>query len=116
MLFTGHRPEKLLSSEEVVKEELEQAIRQTITDGFTVFLSGMARGVDLWAASETNLRLPLLRDGTLPLSAEHDIDAKHAAGAGKMTVTAVFFGNAADRLGADPVAVPLGGLEHSIVF
>lgn len=48
--FTGHRPEKLQSSEEVVKEELEQAIRQTITDGFTVFLSGMARGVDLWAA------------------------------------------------------------------
>ncbi len=61
--FTGHRPEKLQSSEEVVKAELEQAIRQAIADGFKVFLSGMARGVDLWAA-EIVLSL---RDAGLPV-------------------------------------------------
>lgn len=61
--FTGHRPEKLQSSEEVIQKELEQAIRQAIADGFTVFLSGMARGVDLWAA-EIVLSL---RDVGLPI-------------------------------------------------
>ena len=48
--FTGHRPEKLQTSEQVIKHELEKEIRQAIADGFTVFISGMARGVDLWAA------------------------------------------------------------------
>lgn len=54
--FTGHRPGKLQQPEEVVKEKLEKEIRGAITDGFTVFISGMARGVDLWAA-EIVLRL-----------------------------------------------------------
>ena len=54
--FTGHRPEKLDQPEEVVKTTLEQAILQAISDGFTVFISGMARGVDIWAA-EIVLRL-----------------------------------------------------------
>ena len=48
--FTGHRPEKLNKPESVVKAELKTAIEQSIADGYQVFLSGMARGVDLWAA------------------------------------------------------------------
>lgn len=54
--FTGHRPEKMTVPEPVVIEGLEKEIRQTIADGFTVFISGMARGVDIWAA-EIVLRL-----------------------------------------------------------
>lgn len=48
--FTGHRPEKLNVPKETVQERLRQAIRQAISDGFTTFISGMARGVDIWAA------------------------------------------------------------------
>jgi uncharacterized phage-like protein YoqJ len=48
--FTGHRPEKLNRSESEVKAGLKDAIEQSIADGFLVFFSGMARGVDLWAA------------------------------------------------------------------
>ena len=54
--FTGHRPEKLTWSEEEVITWLEKEIRQAIADGFVTFLSGMARGVDIWAA-EIVLRL-----------------------------------------------------------
>lgn len=45
--FTGHRPEKLKVPESVVISELEKEIRQAIADGFSVFISGMARGVDI---------------------------------------------------------------------
>ena len=48
--FTGHRPEKLNMAEKEVKNRLEKAICQAINDGFTTFISGMARGVDMWAA------------------------------------------------------------------
>lgn len=48
--FTGHRPEKLSKSEDEIKAALEEAIRAAITDGYTTFISGMARGVDIWAA------------------------------------------------------------------
>ncbi len=48
--FTGHRPEKLTRNEKAIKEDLEKEIRQAITDGLTVFITGMARGVDIWAA------------------------------------------------------------------
>lgn len=54
--FTGHRPEKLTVPESEVKTALEQEIKQAISDGLNVFISGMARGVDLWAA-EIVLRL-----------------------------------------------------------
>ena len=54
--FTGHRPEKLQVPESVVMAALEKEIRQAIADGFSVFISGMARGVDIWAA-EIVLRL-----------------------------------------------------------
>ena len=54
--FTGHRPEKLQAPEGVVTAALEKEIRQAIADGFNVFITGMARGVDIWAA-EIVLRL-----------------------------------------------------------
>lgn len=47
--FTGHRPEKLTRSETEIKKDLEAAILQAIDDGFVTFITGMARGVDIWA-------------------------------------------------------------------
>ena len=54
--FTGHCPEKLGVSEGKIKTALEKEIRAAVSEGYTVFISGMARGVDLWAA-EIVLRL-----------------------------------------------------------
>lgn len=54
--FTGHRPHKLHQSEAVVIAALESRIREAIHDGFETFISGMAWGVDIWAA-EIVLRL-----------------------------------------------------------
>lgn len=48
--FTGHRPEKLNVPEEAVMKGLEAEIDRAISDGYTTFISGMARGVDIWAA------------------------------------------------------------------
>lgn len=48
--FTGHRPEKLTRHEKAIKKDLEKEIRQATADGLNVFISGMARGVDIWAA------------------------------------------------------------------
>ena len=48
--FTGHRPEKLGISEARAKALLKSAIQQAISDGYVTFISGMARGIDLWAA------------------------------------------------------------------
>ena len=48
--FTGHRPEKLSLSEREIKNELEKEIRLAIEDGINVFITGMAPGVDIWAA------------------------------------------------------------------
>lgn len=48
--FTGHRPEKLNLSENEVKDKLRNAILKSIGDGYTTFISGVARGVDMWAA------------------------------------------------------------------
>jgi len=47
--FTDHRPEKLSRQERETKSALTKEIRQAIADGFTVFITGMGRGVDLWA-------------------------------------------------------------------
>lgn len=64
--FTGHRPEKLRDPQQAVIEALRMAIDQAVDDGLTVFLSGMARGVDLWAAElvlnkrETNPSVKLI--------------------------------------------------------
>lgn len=48
--FTGHRPEKLTRSDYAIKADLEKQILQAIDDGLNVFITGMARGVDIWAA------------------------------------------------------------------
>lgn len=48
--FTGHRPEKLNRPERVLKAALRREIVHAVQDGFTVFITGMARGIDLWAA------------------------------------------------------------------
>lgn len=54
--FTGHRPEKLpdggkLSSEKirVLKSMLYAQISSAADDGFDTFITGMQRGIDLWA-------------------------------------------------------------------
>lgn len=48
--FTGHRPERLEISESEAVAWLEEQIRRSVGDGFTDFISGMQRGVDIWAA------------------------------------------------------------------
>ena len=55
--FTGHRPQKLpWRRDETVpgcvalKETLATQIAALVADGYTEFLTGMAEGVDLWAA------------------------------------------------------------------
>ena len=48
--FTGHRPEKLTRSDRAIRRDLEKEIRQAVADGLNVFITGMARGVDVWAA------------------------------------------------------------------
>lgn len=48
--FTGHRPEKMGRSEQEVKALLNREIDRAVGDGFDTFITGMARGVDLWAA------------------------------------------------------------------
>ena len=61
--FTGHRPEKLTLPEEAVKAGLEQQIIQAIANGYTTFITGMAKGVDLWAGKI----VADLRDNGLPI-------------------------------------------------
>lgn len=53
--FTGHRPEKIALPERKVVA-LKKEICAAIDAGFTTFISGMARGSDIWAA-EIVLRL-----------------------------------------------------------
>lgn len=48
--FTGHRPNGLKRPGWLIKIDLEKEIKKAINDGFTVFISGMAQGVDIWAA------------------------------------------------------------------
>ena len=48
--FTGHRPEKLCLGEGEIQEALSRKIQNAIDDGYSTFISGMARGVDIWAA------------------------------------------------------------------
>ena len=43
--FTGHRPEKLFLIDSEIIKALEKAISKAVADGFTTFISGMARGV-----------------------------------------------------------------------
>ena len=48
--FTGHRPERLDLPEDKVIRWLEEQIDKAIADGYTDFISGTQRGVDIWAA------------------------------------------------------------------
>lgn len=55
--FSGHRPEKIvpcdMQSMEIpsfLRAPLSEAIRDAYAQGRSVFLSGMSRGFDLWAA------------------------------------------------------------------
>ena len=49
--FSGHRPEKIhYLSEEEIRKRLRAEIERAIGDGYVTFISGMARGVDIWAA------------------------------------------------------------------
>lgn len=48
--FTGHRPYKLNCTEQETKHLLEQAIDEAIKNGYYTFITGMAPGVDIWAA------------------------------------------------------------------
>lgn len=51
--FSGHRPEKLPDHPQllaVTKSMLYFQIEQAVREGYTRFISGLARGVDLWAA------------------------------------------------------------------
>ena len=50
LCFTGHRPEKIETPENLVLKGLEYEIDKAISDGYTIFITGMARGVDIWAA------------------------------------------------------------------
>lgn len=54
--FTGHRPEKLRLSDRKLVALLETEIKRAIASGFTTYITGMAKGVDLIAA-EIVLRL-----------------------------------------------------------
>ena len=48
--FTGHRPEKLSVDEKTAQRLLENEIRKSISEGYRTFISGVARGIDIWAA------------------------------------------------------------------
>ena len=55
--FTGHRPEKLPFTPSPYsysylqfRKALEHAIQDAINSGYRYFITGMARGVDLWSA------------------------------------------------------------------
>ena len=48
--FTGHRPEKLTAEEAEIKTALFREIKLAVNSGVKNFYTGMARGVDLWAA------------------------------------------------------------------
>lgn len=48
--FTGHRPEKLHMPEHIICGILENTIEKSVNEGFYVFISGMARGFDIYAA------------------------------------------------------------------
>lgn len=61
--FTGHRPEKLNRPELEIRQEIKNAICQAFADGIEIFISGMAPGVDIWAAE----MVIELRDSGVPI-------------------------------------------------
>lgn len=79
--FSGHRPEKLPGMRDgreqallVIKSMLYYQIRKAVADGYTDFISGLARGVDLWAAGyvlELRRENPALRLYCVKPTASH---------------------------------------------
>lgn len=66
--FTGHRPEKLPGSgipsageTRIIKSMLYNEICTAADDGYDTFITGMQRGIDLWAG-EAVLELAVKRD------------------------------------------------------
>lgn len=49
--FTGHRPQKLKASKAQIKMALQNQIQAAVAAEITNFISGMARGIDLWQPS-----------------------------------------------------------------
>lgn len=49
--FTGHRPQKLTRPVDDIKVDLENEILDTIKEGFTTFITGMAYGTEIWAGN-----------------------------------------------------------------
>ena len=47
--FTGHRPHYLKRPLEEIEDDLEKAIYRAVQEGYTTFITGMARGVDIMA-------------------------------------------------------------------
>ena len=50
--FTGHRPDKCIGTEETIRSRLLKTIKESIAEGYDTFVTGMALGVDTWAAEE----------------------------------------------------------------
>ena len=48
--ITGHRPATLSAPAAVVRRKHEGPLRASVPDGSCVWIPGMARGVDIWAA------------------------------------------------------------------
>jgi len=48
--FAGHRPERIRGMEAEIISGLRKEILAAIEDGYTTFITGCSRGVDLWAA------------------------------------------------------------------
>ncbi|MCR5803192.1 MAG: DUF1273 domain-containing protein [Clostridia bacterium] len=59
--FTGHKPEKIKEDIDVIKANLRKEIMKAIDLGYDTFISGMADGVDVWAA-ETVLDIKKEKD------------------------------------------------------
>lgn len=66
--FTGHRPGKLNGTEETIRARLKEEIRRAVEDGYETFITGMAIGVDVWAAEEV-LKLKDAGNGKIKLVA-----------------------------------------------
>lgn len=67
--FSGHRPEKLPGKgsadrpeTEFIRNLLKTKINTCVSEGYTRFLSGVARGIDLWAA-QTVLEIKKINPG-----------------------------------------------------
>ena len=50
--FTGHRPEKIKGTEKEIRLKLREEINRAISSGYDTFITGLAPGVDTWAALE----------------------------------------------------------------